>query len=304
MSIIQQTPIHEVDGDWQPRGVILDHVITDDGLKYDFFNNCHRVTESGKAWIYEACVEAGSVGGVDVTDYGDNISKSKIGMFEGKICLYSNMILDLDTPNPYNLDTAAADIGKHIDNLDPVTYYNFDVESIINGIDSGDRICFAVLLNMYYYGFIVDQVDPGGTVHYRLPYSSRITPRARLWANAVTDSINNGTRQGNPPGSYGKIADWPGYPQGEGMYGSEYSMDHPGLVFECFKERAGATEYIIRSFNEFDNYSEYRVSRERLSSILKGNHWGLQIFVNTGGLTHIADVLRRLSTYFREEEAE
>jgi len=289
---IYQTPVHAVGKNVIAGGVILDRVITDEGYRYDFFNKSHKVTESGTAWMYELPPENAEPAHIVLDACVSELQPDPND--PTKRILYSHMILDLDSGEPYNINTMISNIGNHIDSLDPVTYYNRSANQIIQGIDSGDRILFAVLYNMYYYRF--EQSDEGGYVESFWPYLSFTRMDAtRMWYSALAYSVEHGNRQ-YKPGSSEYITDWPGYTPGYADYHPYYFMSHPGLVFECFRE-CPEEDYTIRSLNGFDNHGEYHVNASRLASILTGNHWGLQIFADgaSPSYEHIANILEQQS---------
>lgn len=281
---IYEEPIHEVginnDPNWQPKGVILDRVITDEGYRYDFFNKSHKIIDSGGSWIYDLPSRDAFISDPPMTS-SDLVSDPDSDPTLQSYWLNSNMILDLDTEDPFSDTSAAMDLGNHIDKLGTPQFYGKSVSEVIQGINSGDRIMFAVLYNMYYYAMIDNK---------QWPYVDRVTEDVRLWYQSILDSVINGSRQWAND-SYEYITDWPDYPQGYTIYHPYYFMSHPGLVFECFKECRGSDEYVIRSCNGFDNHAEYRVSQDVLECILRGNHWGLQIFADSVNLNHISDVM-------------
>ena len=290
---IYQNPENKVGKNVRARGVILDRVITDEGYGYDFFNRSHKVTESGMAWIYEM-VPWTSEG----VSQGEDQCISELQNLTGDTnkVLYSHVVLDLDSDDPYSPLTAAESLGIYIDGLNSTPFYKRSANQIIQYIDSGDRIMFAVLYNMYYYGFHYIEYNGGNgnwVTEVTWPYDSLSRDDAvRLWYRALTASVDNGGRQwGDSSIADGYITDWPAYTPGCCQYHPYFFMSHPGLVFECYRE-CPEEIYTIRSLNGFDNHREYHVDASRLAHILSGNHWGLQIFADgaTPAYNHIANV--------------
>ena len=266
---IYQTPVHEVhDVDpvkWQPHGVILNKVITDDNNEYNFFGKSHRISDSGFAWLYDVYDEKSNnnVSSIYIQD-DDN---STVFDHYGWLC--SHMILDY-APE----DVGFRDIAGHIHNQDPVTYYQESVENVLDFLDEGGTITFAVLLNMYYYG----------SYDFNNYKSHRIYNTQTLWDDAISWCREDfGDQRGEIAGA---LDYWPDYAQARDIYHPSYSMDQPGMVFECFKSCSGDHGYTIRSLNHVDEYHVYdNVSRDMLGYILKGNHYGLQLIADAANVT-------------------
>lgn len=281
-------------------GMMLSGVINDNGEIFNFFNKNHHVSDSGKSFMYDIMEQSGMGEHSDqswtdnwTTTYGskcieqDNTDyrPSNIGDPEDPnidIFLNSNQIIDLAANSEIALD-----LGNHIDHNDDNCFYGENSDTIIDSINHGGIYQFCILFPMYYYEINTDHPDwwkmssPyfGENMDLDL-YPSRQSDRyERLWYNAVTSSVNNGTRQWVPESSYYYITDYlDGYSQGNVLYHPYQTYKVPGLVFECYKQCRSSNYYVIQSLNEFDDHQIYQVSEAELNLILRGVQYGLRVF--------------------------
>lgn len=281
-------------------GMMLSGVINDNGEIFNFFNKNHHVSDSGKSFMYDIMEQSGMGEHSDqartdnwTTTYGsrcveqDNTDyrPSDTGDPEDPdidIFLNSNQIIDLAANSEIALD-----LGNHIDHNDDNCFYRESSDTIIDSINHGGIYQFCILFPMYYYEINTNHPDwwkmssPyfGENMDLDL-YPSRQSDRCeRLWYNAVTSSVNNGTRQWAPESSNYYITDYlDGYSQGNVLYHPYQTYKVPGLVFECYKQCRSSNYYVIQSLNEFDDHQTYQVSEAELNLILRGVQYGLRVF--------------------------
>lgn len=155
--------------------------------------------------------------------------------------------------------TPEASLGTHIGNQDDPTYYQWGLEDVINRIDNGDIIRFAVLFNLYYY---YDLQQYASWTNFNFD---------NVWADAVTWYSE---RTENP--AIFPVIDIEDYIQVDLDYHPGFTMSHPGAVYECFRDCPASETYTIRSCNGKDHHNVYTgISRDLLESILRGNPYGL-----------------------------
>jgi len=221
-------------------GVILNGIITDDGMIYDFFNNCHHINDSGDSYIYDI----------------PNIVESGLYHDEEYTYINSNKIIDLCTQDPYVELDAADDLAEHMSQYEDTCFYGIDLNEVITYLDHGKRIRFGILFPMYYFQNSNLDNKVGRVI-------------TKLWGFAVQSAISGGM-----PHVDNNI-DPVEYSPGNTDYGVQWAMNVPGLVYECCKKCEGFYELI--SFNENDEYSNQTVTLDELELILQGVQHGLNI---------------------------
>lgn len=173
-------------------------------------------------------------------------------------------------------------MGDHLGVHDEVPYYPISVDEVMNILDNGGQIRFAVLFNMYYKAY----TDFGGR---------ELTAKSGgLWEDAISWAIDNVSGYSPDPNLF---------PQDNGDYHPRNAINLPGMVFECRKNCRGSDYYDVKSLNSYDSYQMYSVNSDILDGILRGNHGCLNYIITVSSSDYIGDVMDRLTSYFDNERS-
>jgi len=270
---------------------ILGGVISDSGQVYDFFNKCHHINDSGQAFAYFLPGEQ-----VYESDLYEDEYPAPQGV-DPNIFINSNEIIDLCTDEHYDFVTAANNITEHIVNNDENCYYGINSSDAMNYLMEGGHLMFAILYPMYYYAPEVQNQ------YFNHPETSGLAPerisrelysnKKSLWTSAVWDASQDPDHGWSVEGEY--LVDFPeGYSQAHVDYCSKYALNHPGLIFECYRKCSDSFE--IRSHNKFDDYHVYQVnSYDTMSMILQGVQIALQLFTTITGDPNFCKLMQVLT---------